>query len=94
MKYNTERLNEMEIKNKFSFETSAEHGGISVLKLSYIEFSGKELLVDDERRAFTPNQIEELKQFAPPLESVCRALWTPEVIAKWEEHIAELELNQ
>lgn len=77
----------MEIITKFALETEPTFNSVSVLKLSITEFNGEEVEVGRERRAFTPTQINELKEYAPALEDVCRALWTEEVITDYKEKV-------
>lgn len=79
----------MEVKTRIIFTDGNTYGCISVLKQSYVEFNEQETTIGNERKAFNPTQISELKEFAPTLAPICKAMWTPEVIKRWEDYQKE-----
>lgn len=75
----------MKIKTEIIFDSGTPDSCFSVRKQNYIEIEGvKNYLGQAHRCTFCPGEFDEIKAYAPELEEMAKALWTPKVIAAWD----------
>lgn len=73
-------------------DNATPDGCFSICRQRYVEVDGvRENIGQPNRCAFHPGQLEELKEYAPEMEEVAKAVWTQSVIEKWREKALDFE---
>jgi hypothetical protein len=76
----------MEIKQEAIFDNIRPDGCCSLKIQKYIITGGERFDKDQPwRRAVCPGDFEVVERYAPELMQAAMALWTAEVIERWEE---------
>jgi len=80
----------MELMYEAIFDSGTADHTYSLRKQRYIEIDGiRQDIGQPERVAVVPGDFDIVKSFAPELLETFEALWTPEVIGKWEDGVAD-----
>lgn len=83
----------MKLKTRAIFTNGDEYSCVSVLKQTYFDHEGQENIVSNERQIFTPLQVDELKEFAPDLHPIYKAMCPAKVVKAWKKRQKEIEEN-
>lgn len=81
---------DIDVNTKIQLDSITEDGAVSVLIQKYFMLNGEKKVLENHCEALTPNRLERAKEILPAhLYEVVTTLWTPEVVAAWEEKVAE-----
>lgn len=82
----------MEQKTKITIDSIQSNGCLSVLKTTYIDYNGQEIVLENHREALTPLMNDRAKEILPDdLYIVVKALWTDEKVKAYKEKSEKIE---
>lgn len=83
----------MEQKTKITIDSIQSNGCLSVLKTTYIDYNGQEIVLENHREALTPIMNDRAKEvLSDDLYAVVKTLWTDEKIKAYKEKSEKYKL--